>query len=98
MEIDRETKEETSKKRMREKEKEENETVSASGRCVCSFSAKKFDIFSQGKVRRAVVVFCWSDLLQNPHDLSDCEIETRTDVSAVLDVTVVLVSPFFCGD
>ena len=44
MEIDKETKEETSKKRMREEEKEEQETVSAERRCVGSVSAETFDI------------------------------------------------------
>ena len=45
-----------------------------------------------GKIRRDVVVFL-GDLLKNRDDLSDCEPETRTDESAVPDVTVVLVSP-----
>ena len=31
--------------------------------------------------------------LEEPDDLSDCDPVTRTDVSAVLDVTVVPVSP-----
>ena len=34
----------------------------------------------------------WSDLWKNPDDLSDCELQTRTDVSAVPDVIVVTVS------
>ena len=93
MEIDKETKEETSKKRTREEEKEENETVSAERRCVGSVSAETFDIFSQGEDSESCGCFSWCDLLKNPDDLSDCEPETRTDVSAVPDVTVVLVSP-----
>ena len=42
MEIDKETKEETSKKRMREEEKEENESLSAKRSCVGSVSAETF--------------------------------------------------------
>ena len=34
----------------------------------------------------------WSDLLEILDDLSDCELDARTDVPAVLVVTVVLVS------
>ena len=35
----------------------------------------------------------WGDLLKNPDGLSDGKPETRTDVFAVPDVTVVPVSP-----
>ena len=35
----------------------------------------------------------WRDLLEKPENLSDCEPETRVDVSVVPDVTDVLVSP-----
>ena len=35
----------------------------------------------------------WSDLLENPDDVSDGEPETWTDVSALPVVTDVLVSP-----
>ena len=31
--------------------------------------------------------------MEKPEDLSDCELETRVEVSVVLDVTDVLVSP-----
>ena len=43
MELDQETKEETSKKRMRQEEKIENETLCAERRCVGSASAEAFD-------------------------------------------------------
>ena len=49
MEVDKETKEETSKKRKREVEKEENETVIVERRCVNSVSTEAFEIFSQGE-------------------------------------------------
>ena len=69
--------------------KEENETVSAKRRCVDCVSTEAFDIF-KGRSGRVVVVFlgvtCW-------RILSDCEPETWTDVTAVLVVTDVLVSP-----
>ena len=58
-------------------------------RCGGSVSADTVNIFSHGEDRG----FSWSDLLKNRDDLSDCEPETRTDESAVPDVTVVLVSP-----
>ena len=51
------------------------------------------DIFSQGEDLGSCGGVSWGDLLENPHDLSDCELETRTEVSAVLVVTDVLVSP-----
>ena len=85
-----ETKEETSQERMREEEKEEIETVSAE-RCVGSVSAETFDIFSQRENSESCGVVSWG-LLKNPENLSDCEPETRTDVSAVPDVTVVPIS------
>ena len=37
----------------------------------------------------------WGNLFENPNDLSGCELETRTDVSVVLVVIDVLVSPSF---
>ena len=49
MEIDKETEEETSKKRLKEEETEENKTVSADRRCVGSVFAETFDISSQGE-------------------------------------------------
>ena len=59
---------------------------------VC-ISSEAFSTSSvKGKIWRVVVVFLRSDLLKNPDDLSDCELETRTDVSAVPDVIVVTVS------
>ena len=57
------------------------------------FSAEAFDIFSQGEDLESCGGVSWGDLLENPDDLSDCELETRTDVCAVLVVTDVLVSP-----
>ena len=39
------------------------------------------------------MAFSWEDLLEEPDDLSDCDPQTRTNVSAVPDVAVVLVSP-----
>ena len=89
MELDKETEEETSKKKMREEGREENETVSAKRRCVGSVYAETFDIFGQGEDSESCGGFSWGDLLKNPDDLSDCEPETRTDVSAVPHVTVV---------
>ena len=35
---------------MREEEKEENDTVNVKRRCVSSFSAEAFEIFSQGEI------------------------------------------------
>ena len=45
------------------------------------------------KICRVVEVFLGGDLLEDPDDLSDCELKTGTDVSAVLVVIDVLVSP-----
>ena len=45
--MDKETKEDTSKKKTREEEKEENETLSVKRRYVDSVSAEAFDIFSR---------------------------------------------------
>ena len=53
------------------------------------FLRRLFDIFSQGEDLERCGGVSWGDLLENPDDLSDCELETRTDVSAVLDVNVV---------
>ena len=52
-----------------------------------------FEILSQGEDLKRCGGFSWVDLLEKPEDLSDCEPETRTDVSAVLDVTDLPVSP-----
>ena len=46
----------------------------------------------KGKIGRVAVVFLGRDHLEEADDLSDCDSETWTDVCAVLDVTVVLVS------
>ena len=73
----------------REEEKEENETVSAKRRCVGFISAQAFDIISQGKDLESGGDVSW----ENPDDLSDCEPETGTVVSALPLVTDVLVSP-----
>ena len=45
------------------------------------------------EIWRVVVVYLGRDLLEKPEDLSDCEPEIRVDVSAVLVVTDVPVSP-----
>ena len=68
--------------------------MSALRRCVGSFSVEAFDIFSHGEDLESCGGFSWEDLLEKPDDLSDCEPETRTDVSAVLGVTDVLVFPY----
>ena len=69
--------------RQNEEEKDENETVTAQRRCVGSVSVEAFDIFSQGEDLECCGGFSWRDLLEEPDDLSDCDPETRTDVSAV---------------
>ena len=51
----------------------------------------------KGKIWRVVVIFLVKIFLEEPGDLSDCEPETRVEVTVVLDVTDVLVSPLFCG-
>ena len=76
--------------RKKEGEKEQNETVSAKRRCVGFISAEAFHIFSQEENFESCGGVSWSDLLD---DLPDCELETRTVVSAMLVVTDVLVSP-----
>ena len=60
--------------------------MSANRRCVVFISAEAFDFFSQGEDWKSCSGVSWCDL-------SDCELEARTDVPAVL---VVCVS-FFCG-
>ena len=90
VEVDKETQR---RDRQKEEEKDENETVSAKRRCVGSVTVEAFYIFSQGEDLECCGGFSWRDLLEEPDDLSDCDPETRTDVSAVHDVTVVLVSP-----
>ena len=52
-----------------------------------------FDFFCQGEDLESCGGLSWEDLQEKPDDLYDCEPETRTDVSAVLVVTDVLVSP-----
>ena len=92
MEIGKDIEEEMGKKR-REEETEENETESVKSRCVGSVFAETLDIFSQGRDSGSCGGFLWVDLLEKPEDLSDCEPETRVDVTVVLDVTLVPVSP-----
>ena len=70
------------KKRRSEGEKEEKETESVERRSVGSFSVEA------SSVGRVVMVFL-GDLVEKREDLSDCELETRVDVS----VTDVPVSP-----
>ena len=55
-------------------------------------TAEALDIFCQGEDLESFG-FSWEDLLEKPDELSECEPGTRTDVSAVLVVTDVLVSP-----
>ena len=93
METGKETKEEMGKRREREEEKEKNETGSVERRCVGPFSVEAFDILSQGGDLERCGGLSWRDLLEKPEDLSDCEPETRVDVSVVLCVTHVPVSP-----
>ena len=59
IEIEKETKEETSKTRMIEEEKEENETVSAEGRSGSSVSADTCNIFSHGEDPERCGGFSW---------------------------------------
>ena len=77
-------------------EKEENGTVKR--RCVNFNLAGAFDIFCQGEDLESCGGVSWSEVLDNPDVLSDCESESRAVVSAVLVVSDVLVSFFFCGD
>ena len=62
MEVDKENKGETGKKRIREEEKEENQTVIVKRKCVDFTSAEVFDILSQGeawgKLRQFLGVTC----------------------------------------
>ena len=58
-----------------------------------SFRWRLLEIFSQGEDLESCGGFSWEDLLEKLEDLSDCEPETRTDVSAVHVVTNVLASP-----
>ena len=85
MEMDEETKEVTSKKRIRDEEKEENETLRAKSKCVSLVSAEASDFFSQGDDWESCGGVSLVDLLVEP--------ESWAGVCAVADVTVVLVSP-----
>ena len=67
--------------------------MSAESRYVGSIYAEAFDIFSQGEDLESGGDLSWEDLLDKTEDLSDCEPGTWTDVSAVLVVTDVSVSP-----
>ena len=98
MEIGKESTEEMGKKRRREEEKDENETGSVKRLCVGSLSVEAFDIFSQGRDLERCGGLSWSDLLDKPEDMSDCEPETRVDVPDVADVPVSpsLVVTEFC--
>ena len=55
-EVDKETIEETGKKRIREEEKEESETLIGKRRCVNLVSTEAFDIFVRERFRRVVVI------------------------------------------
>ena len=60
---------------------------------VCQlYLAEAFDIFSQREDLESCGGVSWSDVLDNPDVLSDCESESRAVVSAVLVVSDVLVS------
>ena len=57
MEVEKETREGTGKKRIREEEKEENEMVIVKRRCVNSVSTEAFEIFQvRERFRRVVVI------------------------------------------
>ena len=87
--------EEEGEKRKRKEEKEENETVTVKRRCEGLVSVEAFDIFSQeGDVESCGDVSC-EDPLDNPEDLSDCEVDSCAHVRVVPDVTDVPVSPSF---
>ena len=85
-------KEKMVKTRRREEEKEENETGNVERRYVGHFSVEPFDTLSQGRDLESCGCPSWRDILEKPDDLSDCEPETRVDVSAMPGVTCVLVS------
>ena len=92
MEMDEETKEVASKKRIREEEKEETETLRAERKCVNLVSAEAFEIFSQGDDWERGG-FSRVDLSVEADDLSDCDLQSWARVCAVPDVTVVPVFP-----
>ena len=85
--------EERSEKRKSEGEKEENKTVSVKRKCDVFVSVEAFEIFTQGGDLESCGDLSWEDLVEEPKDLSDRELETRLEVTVVLDVTDVLVSP-----
>ena len=68
MEVDKETEEETGKKRIREEKKVENETVNVKSRCVGPFSVEALDIFSQVGDLESCGGLSWEDLLEKPED------------------------------
>ena len=72
-------------------EEEEDETVSAKRRCVFFNSAEAFDIFSLGEDLEGCVLN-WSDLLEDPGELLECDLGTRMDGPVVLVVTDVFIS------
>ena len=80
-------------KRRREEEKEENQTVTVKRRCEGLVSVEAYENFCvEGDVESCGDV-SWEDILDNPEDLSDCELDSCAHVRVVLNVTGVLVSP-----
>ena len=80
MEVDKDTKEETGKKGIREEEKEENETVMVKRRCVNPVSAEALDILSQSEVSESCGT-SWGDFGDESGGLSDCDSGTWTGLS-----------------
>ena len=56
-----------------------------------------FEIFGQEGDVESCGDVSWEDLLDNPEDLSDCELDSCAHVRVVPHVTHVLVSPVVCG-
>ena len=83
--------EEEGDKRKREEKKEENETVTVTRRCEGLVSVAAFEIFSQGRDVESYGDFSWEHLLEEPGNVSDCELVRA--VPGGSDVTDVLVPP-----
>ena len=95
--MDKENREEVSRRRKREGEKGEDETVVVKRRCVNPVSAETFDIFSQEEDSDS----CgnsWGDLLGDSGGLCDCGSEALSDVPAVSDVPVSASSVVVCDE
>ena len=81
----------------REAQEEENEPKKFKRRFFSLVSVEAFDIFCQGEELESCGDLSWEYLLEEPEDKSDCEPETRVEVTVVHDVTDVLVFQLFCG-